>query len=58
VALGPGDEEGRNVVGPHVVQVAGDAKRLGGLLPAVVRILFPLGEEKHEEGGSESERAQ
>ena len=34
VALGPGDEEGRDVVRADVVEVAGDAERFGGLLPA------------------------
>ena len=34
MALGPGDEEGRDVVRADVVEVAGDAERFGGLLSA------------------------
>ena len=34
VALGPGDEEGRGIRRANVVQVAGDAERFGGPLPA------------------------
>ncbi len=30
VALGPGDEEGRDGIGADVVEIAGDAERLGG----------------------------
>ena len=34
VALGPGDEERRDVVRADVVEIAGDAERFGRLLPA------------------------
>jgi hypothetical protein len=34
VALGPGDEEGRDVVRADIVEVAGYAERFGRLLPA------------------------
>ena len=34
MALGPGDEEGRDVVRADIVEVAGYAERFGSLLPA------------------------
>jgi hypothetical protein len=34
VALGPGDEESRGIRRANIVQVAGDAERFGGPLPA------------------------
>jgi hypothetical protein len=34
VALGPGDEEGRDIGGADVIEVAGDAERFGGPLSA------------------------
>ena len=37
VALGPGDEEGGDIVRADVVEVAGDAERFGGRLPADFR---------------------
>ena len=45
VALGPGDEEGRDVVRADVVEVAGDAERFGRLLPADLCRVQPPAEE-------------
>jgi hypothetical protein len=47
VALGPGDQERRHVVGADVVEIPGDAERLGVLLSAVSRRVKPLAEEHH-----------
>lgn len=59
MAFRPGNEEGGDVVGADVVEVAGDTERLGGLLPTMLgrRADFfqPLAEEEHGEGGEESE---
>jgi hypothetical protein len=40
VALRRGDEEGRDVVRADVVEIAGDAERFSGLLPAAVPLAF------------------
>jgi hypothetical protein len=45
VALRPGDEEGRDVVRPNVVEVASYAKRFGGLLSANLCRIQPPGDE-------------
>ena len=55
VALGPGDEEGRDVVRADVVEIAGDAERFGGLLPVAVCVGLPLPAEEHGGGGAQSE---
>jgi hypothetical protein len=47
VALGPGNEEGRDVVRADVVEVAGDAERFGWLLSAnLCRVQPPADEYK------------
>src|SRR4029078_505251 len=42
IALGAGEQEGREVGRADVVQVAGDAERLGGRLALQVRLVFAL----------------
>ena len=56
MAFGPGDEEGRDVIGADIVEVAGDAERFGRLLPADLRRVEPPAEEDHHgEDGGQSE---
>ena len=58
MALGPGDEEGRDVVCANVVEVACDAERRGGLLPASLcrhaGLVQPATEENRGENGAQS----
>jgi len=41
MALGPGDEKRRHIVRAHIVEVSGNAERLGGLLPADLGCIQP-----------------
>jgi len=45
VACGPGDEEAGDIVRADVVQIAGDAERFGGLLPAALCRVQPPADE-------------
>ena len=56
VTLGPGDEEGRDVVRADVVEIAGDAERLGGLLSTSVPSRLPCPQGEHGEGGGQPEQ--
>ncbi len=55
VAFGPGDEEGRGIRRANVVQVAGDAERLGGPLPAALRRVQPPADEDQCENTRQSQ---
>ena len=56
VALGPGDEEGRDVVRADVVEVAGDAERFGGLLPAALCRVQPPADEYQRKSDQQSQQ--
>jgi hypothetical protein len=56
VARGPGDEEGRDVVGADLVEIAGDAERFGGQLPAAGARVPPLAEEYQRKSAQHSEQ--
>ena len=58
VALGPGDEEGRDVVRADVVEVAGDAERFGGLLPADLCRVQPPADEHQRKNAQQSQQGQ
>ena len=50
VALGTGQEEGGDVVGADIVEVAGDAEWLGGLLAAdLVGVQPPAGDDQRDD---------
>ncbi len=55
VTLGSGDEEGRYVVGADILQISGDAERLGRLLAASVRICLPSGTQYRDGDGDGTE---
>ena len=55
VALGPGDEEGRGICRPNVVQVAGDAERFGRALPASLCRIEPPADEYQRKNTRQSD---
>ncbi len=54
--LRPGDEEGRDIVRADVVQVAGDAERFGGLLPASLCRVQPPTDEYQRKNTHQSQQ--
>jgi hypothetical protein len=58
VALWRGDEEGGDVVRAHVVEVAGDAERFGGRLPADFRCVQPLADKYQRKNDQQSQHDQ
>ena len=58
MALGPGDEERRGIGRANVVQIAGDAERFGGSLPASLgRVQPPADEDQRQDLTSPSRTA-
>ena len=51
MAFGPGDEQSRDIVRAHVVEIACDAKRLGGLLSANLCRVQPSADEYQRNNG-------
>ena len=54
VARRPGDEEGRGIRRANIVQVAGDAERFGGRLPASLRRIQPPADEYQRKNARQS----